>query len=43
MADKYYPVASLTDKELTEIKSLEKELNQTKSSSEKVLIAYTKA
>lgn len=43
MPNKSYPVANLTDQELTEIKSLEKELNKTKPSGEKILIAYAKA
>ncbi|MDI6878433.1 MAG: hypothetical protein QMC95_09235 [Desulfitobacteriaceae bacterium] len=37
-----YPIANLSQDELQHIKSLEQELNQKHSLTEKVLIAYTK-
>lgn len=37
-----YPIANLSDKEITELKNHEKELNRTNPGSETILIAYTK-
>lgn len=43
VSNKNYPVAALTEQELTEIKALEKAFNKTNPAGEKILIAYIKA